>query len=263
MIRGRNRGFLSIGAIALIVLIVATLSFVSGVRYSHLVARVQPQDLKRPVLDDELKPFLTKFGKPRFSSHEEELFVRDFFADKRDGVFVDVGASHYRDRSNTYYLETELGWSGVAIDPIADFAADYRAHRPRTQFFALFVSDRSDEQASLHVGRNSLFSSADREFTHAFTDVERTITARTMTLDDLLASISLAHVDFVSMDIELHEPQALSGFNIEKFKPELLCIEAHPQVRQQILNYFATRGYVLVAKYLRADPQNLWFTPAK
>ena len=63
------------------------------------------------------------------------------------------------------------------------------------------------------------------------------------------------------MDIELSEPKALAGFTIERFKPELVCIEAHPEVRQQILDYFARHQYVVVAKYLRADDKNLYFTP--
>lgn len=220
-----------------------------------------PDAIERPVLDDELQPFVDRLGKPQYSSHEEELFVRDFFSDKRGGVFVDVGASHYRDRSNTYYLETVLGWSGIAVDPIVEFAADYRAHRPRTAFFPMFVSSKSDERASVYVGRNSLFSSGDRGFTDSFTAVERTITAPTITLDDLLTSQKIQRIDFLSIDIELHEPQALAGFNVERFKPALVCIEAHPPVRQQILDYFAGAGYVIVGKYMRADPQNLWFAP--
>ena len=43
----------------------------------------------------------------------------------------------------------------------------------------------------------------------------------------------------MSMDIELAEPQALAGFSIGRFNPSLVAVEAHPPVRQQILDYFA------------------------
>lgn len=222
-----------------------------------------PGAIKRPVLENELQPFVERLGEPRYSSHQEELFVRDFFGDKREGIFVDVGASHYKDRSNTYYLESELGWSGLAIEPLVEFAEDYQRYRPRTTFVPMFVSDVSDEKAKLYVGRNTLFSSAKPGFTSDFTDVDRTVDVATITLDDLLAAERLDRIDFLSIDIELHEPEALAGFTIERHRPALVCIEAHPQVRQQILDYFTARGYVIVAKYLRADPQNLWFTPAR
>ncbi len=71
----------------------------------------------------------------------------------------------------------------------------------------------------------------------------------------------MAKIDFVSIDIELHEPQALEGFDIQRFKPSLVCIAALLPVRQQILDYFARNGYVAVGRYLWVDRENLYFTP--
>ena len=217
---------------------------------------------ERPVLTDEAASFRQQLGSPWYSSHDEELFVRDYFQARRDGVFVDVGASHYRTRSNTYYLEEQLSWSGLAIDPLGEFADGYRQHRPRTKFLPFFVSDQSDERAELHVGVNSLFSSSNEIFTDRFTAIDRTITTPTMTLTDILTAERIGRIDFLSVDVELHEPEVLAGFDIDQFPPALVCIEAHPPVRQQILDFFHAHDYVVVAKYLRADPQNLWFQPA-
>src|SRR5262245_24911958 len=58
-----------------------------------------------------------RYGPSRYSEDLEEWIIRDAFKDKTGGVFVDVGANHYRDRSNTYYLESKLDWSGVAVEP--------------------------------------------------------------------------------------------------------------------------------------------------
>jgi hypothetical protein len=76
-----------------------------------------------------------------------------------------------------------------------------------------------------------------------------------------LTQEGITKIDFLSMDIELAEPKALAGFEISRFRPELVCIEAHEEVRQALLDYFARNGYVAVGKYLRADTQNLYFTP--
>ena len=95
----------------------------------------------------ELTPIATTYGPNRFSRNVEEWIIRDFFQDRHNGVFLDVGANHYRDESNTYHLETQLGWSGVAADALEEFAADYRAHRPRTRYFARFVSDVTDSSS--------------------------------------------------------------------------------------------------------------------
>ena len=205
--------------------------------------------------------FAAAYGPGRHSQYVEEWLIRDFFRDKRDGFFVDVGASDYKVYSNTYFLEASLGWQGIAIDPLRQFEADYVKYRPRTRFRPFFVSDVSNEQAKLYVGPNSLVTSGDKTFTERWGKNTREETAATITLNDLLDHESVKTFDFLSMDIELSEPKALAGFDIARFHPALVCIEAHPEVRQQILDYFAAHEYVIVSKYLRADTVNLYFTP--
>lgn len=212
----------------------------------------------------ELQALADRYGPSRNSRYAEEWIVRDFFQDMRDGVFVDVGANHHQRDSNTYYLETQLGWSGLAIEPQDRFAAGYARFRPRTTFVPLFVSDVSNSRAVLFVPRNNdRIASSRKDFVEAEggSDIVPQ-ESNTTTLDDILARSRIARLDFLTMDIELHEPAALRGFSIERFAPRLVCVEAHPQVRQEILDYFAAQGYVVIGKYLRADSENLWFAPA-
>jgi FkbM family methyltransferase len=218
---------------------------------------------------EEQAPLKARYGPARNSRNEEEWIIRDYFQDRRGGVFVDIGANHYRQDSNTYYLETALGWSGVAIDPQASFAADYRAHRPRTRFFSFFVSDTSGAEETLYeVPDNPFVASADRGFAErAGTSAKNPLHAstpvivQTVRLSDLLDRLGIKRFDLLSVDVELAEPKVLAGFDVDRFKPSLVCIEGHTAVRQQILNYFASHGYVLVGRYLRADLQNLYFEP--
>jgi FkbM family methyltransferase len=214
-------------------------------------------------LDNQEMAILQKnYGPAQNSEHGEEWIVRDFFKDERNGVFVDVGANDYKRFSNTYYLERQLGWSGIAIEPQTKFAADYGRHRPRTRFMPFFVSDASDREALLHVPKgNDLVASGSAEFAKALGGEGDTLVTKTVTLDDLLTRTGITKVDFLSMDIELGEPAALAGFSIDKYRPRLACIEAHPKVRQRVLDYFAERGYVVVGRYWRADAHNLWFAP--
>jgi FkbM family methyltransferase len=213
-------------------------------------------------LSAESRALAATYGPETNSQYQEEWILRDFFKDKREGVFVDVGANHYQHFNNTFYLETRLGWSGVAIEPLREFEADYIARRPRTRFRAFFVSDASNEVAKMYYLKNNpLVTSADKGFTARSGKDAVEKTAPTITLDDLLAAEHIERFDFLSMDIELHEPRALAGFDVQRFRPALVCIEGHPEVRQQILDYFTQRGYVLVGKYLRADVINLYFTP--
>lgn len=211
--------------------------------------------------DPELRPFVEEYGPSKVSAGPEEWLIRDYFSDRRDGVFVDVGATHYRQDSNTYYLETALGWSGLAVDAVEGWAEDYRRHRPRTRFRTFFVSDRSDQNASLYVNPlDRRLSSSTRSMPASRGPAfERKV--GTITLTDLLAVEGFSAIDFMSMDIELAEPAALRGFDIARFRPKLVCIEAHFEVREPIIDYFAAHNYRVVGRYLRADRANLYFEP--
>jgi FkbM family methyltransferase len=271
MLSMKRRSLDSVELVAISVLS-AMLGFYGGI---VLIQHYEPLEWQRAAILGaegaiELGPLATRYGSGRVSRNAEEWIVRDFFNDRRDGTFLDVGANDYREDSNTFYLETSLGWRGIAIDAQPEFAAGYAAHRPRTKFVTAFVSDVSDADVEFFVAPDHpLTASANR--VNAESDdvagksrnhpsVRRMV--KTTTLNDILAGEGLAHVDFVSMDIELHEPQGLAGFDIDRFSPALLCVEAHPSVRQAILDYFSAHRYAVVGKYLRMDTQNLYFVPA-
>jgi len=204
---------------------------------------------------------LDRYAPKHFSERNEEAIIRHFFSDRRTGIFLDVGAYHYKNGSNTYYLEKNLDWSGIAIDANAEFARGYHENRPKTMFFNLFVSDKSDEQADFFVVR-------DPGHLTKSTGVPGFVTGRktdkikvpTITLNDLLAKLAVKKIDFLSLDIELWEPHALAGFDIEKYRPDLVCIEAHRQVRNQILDYFTKHNYVRLDQYFLFDQRNWYFT---
>ena len=116
-----------------------------------------------------------RYGPRHFSRDIEEWIIRDFFQDRRDGVFLDVGANHYERDSNTYFLETELGWSGIAIDALPEFAEGYRKNRPRTRFLAMFASDVAGASVQFFgpANGNYLVASSDRGFTASESGLER------------------------------------------------------------------------------------------
>jgi FkbM family methyltransferase len=196
-------------------------------------------------------------SRPQNSQFEEEWIIRDF-GGKRNGVFVDIGAATIRLRA---VIRDRLV-AGLAVEPLQQFEDDYVKHRPRTRFRPFFVSDRSNEEAKIYfLWDRTRVTSSEKSFTQRYGRNTREITSRTITLNDLLEAEGMSSVDFISMDIELAEPKALAGFDIRRYRPALVCIEAHPEVRQQILDYFARNGYVVLGRYLRADRQNLYFAP--
>ena len=247
-----------------VVLVVVLLLALASTGMAWVVRRVALQRGNAVQSAGELDAFRLRYGPNHFSEREEEWMIRDFFQDRRGGVFVDVGANHYQASSKTFYLESQLGWSGLAVEPQTQFAADYAQHRPRTRFFPFFVSDVSNKTARLYVlKRSSLVASSDKAFVERFGTPDEVREVPTITLNDLLESERVPRIDFLSLDIELHEPAALNGFDIDKYTPSLVCVEALLPVRQKILNYFTKHGYAVVGKYVWADLENLYFAPVE
>ena len=221
----------------------------------------QPAVAATPAPAASASPVLA--GKPLYSQHNEELIVRDFFHDRRDGVFLDVGCASPVTDSNTYYLEKHLGWSGIAVDALPEFAQPWERKRPRSRFFNFYVSD--------HAGTVEPFYRAALRGTSSVRKPEtgpggremasEEIQVPTTTLTKLLDTNGVPHVDFLSMDIEGHEPAALSGFDIERFRPALACVEAKPENREKITGYFAAHGYERLDRYREHDPVNYYFAP--
>ena len=196
-----------------VILILCVLAGGAGALVSQRIAGLPREDPN--ALPRGARYLEAAYGPARYSQFAEEWIIRDFFQDRRGGVFVDVGANHYRDASTTYYLEKNLGWSGLAIEPLSQFEADYKRYRPKTTFAPFFVSDVSDETAKMYVlDAHTVVSSADRAFTERTGANPREVIVPTITLNDLLPKHGIERVDFLSMDIELSEPKALAGFDV-------------------------------------------------
>jgi FkbM family methyltransferase len=202
--------------------------------------------------------------KKLYSQFDEELVIRDFFQDRRGGVFLDVGASQPVQNSTTYYLEKHLGWTGIGIDALVEHYMSWKMTRPQSEYLVYLVTDHSGTKETFYHAVESPLSSVQKD--RVFDG--RTLTAtpvevETTTLDKVLDDRGIEKIDFLSMDIEESEPPALAGFDIERFRPELVCIEASPSIREQLIAYFDAHGYERIDRYLEADPINWYFRPSR
>jgi FkbM family methyltransferase len=204
----------------------------------------------------------------RYSTFDEELIIRDFFQDRKGGFFLDVGCAWPIIASNTYYLEEHLGWTGIGIDALQDYAAGWSEKRPNSKFFTFLVTDRSGADGTFFKSQETALSSADFDQASgkAYGDAmePEEIKVPMITLDDLLDHEGIEKIDLLSMDIEGHEPQALAGFDIERFQPELVVIEAHEYVVVKYFEkYFHDHGYERIERYAPFDLINYYFQPVR
>lgn len=213
---------------------------------------------------DDLAQFLAQ-RKNLYSHGQEELLIRHFFGDRRNGFYVDIGCFDFHKGSTTYYLEQHLNWSGIGVDAQETYRADWEKYRPRSKYFAYAVTDKSGETITLL--KAGPFSSTELDTTNLrkwqnITGFEPgKVEVPTITINDLLDREGVEKIDFLSIDINGAEPIALAGFDIERFAPELVHVEASPHRQEELKVYFAQHGYVRIDAYLEYDKVNWYFTP--
>jgi len=201
----------------------------------------------------------------RYSQFDEELLIRHFFQDEREGVFLDVGCAYPIKLNTTYYLEKHLGWKGVAIDAFHYYRDLWKAERPETPLLTNAVGDKDGGWVTFHVAGEPSVSSLDKEQAEKWGGpAAQPIRVRAITLTKALEEQGIEKIDFLSLDIEGAEPAALRGFDIDRFAPRLICVEAHAGGEgneREILGYFEAHGYERIEEYLPHDAVNWYFRP--
>ena len=76
-------------------------------------------------------------------SNQDYIVYENFFKDKKDGFFCDIGGNRPLKINNTLYFE-ELGWEGVAFEPLPNMGELWKKHR-RAKLFPFALSDSEGE----------------------------------------------------------------------------------------------------------------------
>lgn len=218
----------------------------------------------RPSALPDLATFIAQ-EKSLYSQENQELLVRHFFNDRRDGFYFDIGCYDYKETSTTYFLEEHLGWSGIGVDAEGIHRKGWEQYRPRSKFFEFAVTDQSNQTIKFFRAYGLSATELDTESLGVWEDALKIKAAEvevpTITMDDLLDREGVEKVDFLSMDINGAEIIALEGFDIERFHPDLVHVEAPEHRQEQLLSYFGQHGYRRIDEYLQYDQVNWYFTP--
>ena len=185
-----------------------------------------------------------------YSQFGEDRHIFEYFK-KSDGVFVEIGAFHPVQLSQTFLLEQQ-GWSGVPIEPLPDLASLLRSTRPRSRVFECAVSSPAlSGTATMHRGENDSLASLKPEAGG------EQITVTTRTLDEILHEANLPKIDFLSMDVEGFEMEVFSGFDLKRWQPSLILLEDHVHDLRKH-RHMLKHGYKLVNRL----GCNNWYVPA-
>jgi FkbM family methyltransferase len=162
-----------------------------------------------------------------YSMDQEDLVVKEYFKEKNKGFYVDVGCYHPLQRSNTMLLY-QKGWRGINID-ISDFSIKlFNFLRPDDFNLNLAVSDKEGEIDMFFQKKLSQLSTIkEKNAKNAFQGniLNKKILSKRLTsiLDE--SKYKDQKIDFLNIDVEGADFEVLQSLNLNKYSPELICIE--------------------------------------
>jgi FkbM family methyltransferase len=147
------------------------------------------------------------------------------------GVFVEAGANDGYTWSNTYFLERWRGWTGVLIEGIPVLADECRRLRKHSQVYncALVEPGLSQSHVTMtYADLTSLITGSEPGMeallgTRGETTYELRVPAQT--LGEVLDAAGVGRPDFISLDLEGFEANALRGLDLDQQGPTWLLVE--------------------------------------
>lgn len=170
-----------------------------------------------------------------------EYKILPYLQEIENGVFFEAGAHDGLFQSNTKILE-DLGWSGVLVEPSVDAYNLCKLNRKCVvENYALVSFDYKDEfiYGTFNSTPRSAVSNQDNYYAKK---------VKAKTLNSILLENNITHVDFLSLDVEGYELEALKGVNFDLINFNFLLIEVNSDSYslEDMVNFLNKKGFKLV-----------------
>jgi FkbM family methyltransferase len=182
--------------------------------------------------------------------NNEDTAILNYFKDRKNGFYVDVGCYHPIHRNNTHLLHMQ-NWSGVNVDTSQFSISLFNFMRPKDLNYNCAISDKNENIKLFYQKELSQLSTIEKgqaEIVFQGNIKEKEIKA--FTLDEILSrdKYKNSKIDLLDIDVEGADLKVLRGLSFEKFKPELVCVEIHAKEikKSDIYNFLIDKNYELL-----------------
>ena len=188
--------------------------------------------------------------KKSYAMNNEDTAILNYFKDRKNGFYVDVGCYHPIHRNNTHLLHMQ-NWSGVNIDT-SKFSIDlFNFMRPKDLNYNCAISDKNKNIKLFYQKELSQLSTIEKgQAESVFQGEIKEKEIEAFTLDEILSRDKYkdSKIDLLDIDVEGADLKVLRGLSFDKFKPELVCVEIHAKEieKSDIYNFLIDKNYKLL-----------------
>jgi FkbM family methyltransferase len=165
-----------------------------------------------------------------YGQNGEDIIVRRLLQHKRKGFFVDIGAHHPVRYSNTYSLYLK-GWRGINVDAMPGSMTAFKERRPEDINLEVGVSDK-EETTPFYIFNEPALNTFSKEEADKKNGTNGYELVKTVLIPTLPLGILLDRyvkegttIDYLNIDIEGLDMQALQSNNWNKYSPSVITVE--------------------------------------
>lgn len=168
-----------------------------------------------------------KRGNISFSQEGEDVLLMNLLGEKKKGFFVDVGAYHPFEYSNTYIFYNK-GWRGINIDPNPLTIKLFNKYRPKDTNIETAVGSKH-KSLTYYMFKDSAVNTIDENVSKNNIRLGYKLLEKRKVNVDTLEKILSKHnpktIDLMSIDVEGAELEVIRYNNWNKYRPKVLLIE--------------------------------------
>jgi FkbM family methyltransferase len=155
----------------------------------------------------------------------EVLAIEPIFRRVTNGFYVDIGSHDGITDSNTLKF-AQSGWRGICVEPHKLYYPQLVKNRPTAKCLDVAIWKEDAESIIFHATKVGGWSRLVEPLEKADHPVETSYPVKAITMRRLLEENAVpAPFDLLSIDVELHEPEVLSTFDVGKYRPRIVIIE--------------------------------------
>ena len=197
-----------------------------------------------------------------YSQSNQDKFIDNLFKQKKNGVFLDIGAHDGISFSNTYFFEKNRNWEGICIEPIPEVYKKLDENRNCFKINCCISDVEKDEVFIRAEGYTEMLSGLKKNYNEAHferlkNDIKEKggkfyeITVKAMNINKILENNNIKIIDYCSIDTEGSEFSILQTIDFDSVKIKSFSIENNYN-QNKIHKFMQENGYLLLAK-LSAD----------
>jgi FkbM family methyltransferase len=192
---------------------------------------------------------------------EDEFLNKNYFKNKKNGIYIELGALDGVLYSNTKFFEDNLEWTGILIEPHPFKFESLKINRPNNYLFNNLVSNTEDEKifrffVDNYSGVSGVENTLPKEHFTGFYSIinepQDRMILKGKSLSEIVKNTNVKHIDLLSLDVEGHEYEVLQSWDFS-IPIDIILIEtlggSQCEKEELCRQLLLKNGYVFDTKY--------------